>query len=247
MENIIAVVDNKKLQEKANEYAQKGAEEVVREFYTGYNSPYKKAIEEDLKNKGFDSNLELPDVVAQINAAITNEIDRIANTAVSKTFVPLVTKFLTRAEPEVNMSEILREFINYCGYEYNEEEDESDYEYSIVDGYEDEPESCLFGTWFNLSISSPKKSFEIRLCKSDKKSDKYEITSLPRDYNRKGIDRTMKLSLEDGATLELPFTPSVLQDDFMSYIARLLMAESKITLDVDDFDEDMFPQNHCHC
>jgi hypothetical protein len=247
MKDLIPIIDVKVLQEKANEYAQKGAESVLNDFYNGYSSPYKKALEENLKNRGFDNNFELPDVVAQINTFITNEIDNIANAAVAKTFVPLVTKFLTRAPKEINLSDILKEFIEYCDYKDNEE-DEYDYNYDFVDSYENEPESCLHGYWFVVSISNSEKSFELRLYKKDKKVDLYEITSLPSDYNRKGMEKTMKISLLEGASLELPFTQNVLQDDFMSYIARLLMAETKITIDVKGFEDWMFPEReNCHC
>jgi hypothetical protein len=247
MENLVPVIDTKILQEKANEYAQLGAEKTLKEFYTGYNSPYIKAINENLENRGFDSNFELPDVVANINAAITTEIDNIANSAIAKTFVPLVTKFLTRADKEMNLSEILKKFIEYCDFNH-EEESVDDYTCSIVDSYEHEPESCLHGYWHVVSLSNYKKSFEIRLYKKDKKVDLYEVTSLPSEYTTKGRERTMKLTLSEGATLEMPFTQNVLHDDFMCFLARLIMAETKITIDVKDFDEDMFPErDNCHC
>ena len=45
MENVIPVLDNNFIQEKANEFALKGAVECIKNYYTGYDSPYKKAIE----------------------------------------------------------------------------------------------------------------------------------------------------------------------------------------------------------
>ena len=38
------VLDMEKIQEKANEYALEGALKCIKEFYTGYNLPFKKAI-----------------------------------------------------------------------------------------------------------------------------------------------------------------------------------------------------------
>ena len=62
------------------------------------------------------------------------------------------------------------------------------------------------------------------------------------------IIQTMKLSVENGVTLELPFTKDILKDEFMSYIARLVMSGSLIILDVEDFDDWMFPEDDgCHC
>lgn len=241
-------IDHKAIQVKSEEFALKGAIDTIKDFYTGYGSPYKKAIKKSLEHKGFNSSLELPDVVACINDALTKEIDKIANTAVAKTFVPLVTQFLTRADKEIKLSDILKEFINYCGYQYNDSEDPSDYSYEFYDSYEDEPDDyVLKGSWFIVEIASSEKSFELRFYKKDKKEDVYELSGLPSEYKTKGMSQTMKLSLEDGATLEMPFVHGVLHDGFISYLARLLMAETKITLDVDGFEEWMFPENHCHC
>jgi hypothetical protein len=52
----------------------------------------------------------------------------------------------------------------------------------------------------------------------------------------------MKISL-DGATLEMPFIQHILQDSFISYIAKLVMFKSIITIDCEDFDEEMFENN----
>lgn len=241
MENMTAVVDNQKLQEKANEYAQKGAEEVIREFYTGYNSPYKKAIEENLANRGFDTSFELPDVVASINESLSKEIDKIANTAVAKTFVPLVTKFLTRAEKEVNFSEVLQKFIKDTGFEYSDSDPD---DYTVEFTREEE-------NFIRLTISDGKDDYEIGLSNFDKyKKDKpvkkgWTIYTLPFRYKSE-TSQTMKISL-DGATLEMPFKKGVLENEFVSYVARLVMAETKIYFDTRYFDEDMFPSNHCHC
>jgi hypothetical protein len=60
-------------------------------------------------------------------------------------------------------------------------------------------------------------------------------------------NQTMKISLDDGATLELPFTKGILEDRFTSYIARLVIGNNNIIFDVTEFDEDMFPRDHCHC
>ena len=53
--------------------------------------------------------------------------------------------------------------------------------------------------------------------------------------------------LDGGVTLEMPFTAKVLEDSFVSYIAKLIIAKTQITFDVSDFNEDMFPEDECHC
>lgn len=247
MENIVPVIDTELLQQKANEYAQKGAESVLNDFYNGCSSPYKKALEENLKQRGFDTSFELPDVVASINDSLQKEIDAIANTAVAKTFVPLVTKFLTRAEKEIDFSDLLKKFIECSDFDHDEN-DWDDYSLEVVkeDGY-----------FLRIVLNDGKDDYEIGLSNFDRyhrdendeepKKKRWTIYSLPFTYSSQR-ERTMKISLDGGATLEMPFTKGVLENKFCSYIATLVMAETRIFFDVKDFDEDMFPEReHCHC
>jgi hypothetical protein len=245
--NIMPVLDLDALQKKANDYAQKGAEEALKDFYVGYNSPYKKAIEESLKNKGVDHTIEIPDIIGHLNEAFATEVDRIANTAVSKSFLPKVKKFLTRADAEIKFSDILKEFITASRYEYNDDLHKDDYEVEIT---KDE------GSFIYLEIKNREISYELYfyLKSKDGEPKVYETYSLPRKNQKESSHRTyssnqvMKISLDGGATLELPFTPKVLEDDFMSYIATLIIANTQITFDTDEFDRDMFPtRNNCHC
>lgn len=245
---ILPVLNMEQLQEKANEFAMKGAIKTIEEFYTGYDSPYKKALTENLINKGVDQAIQIPDIIGILNESISKEIDMIANTAVSKTFVPMVKEFLTRAEAEIKVSDILKEFIEYTDFKDSDDVDKEDYSMEIV---KDD------GSFVYLSISNIKVTFEIHFYKKSEKgiSPKvYEIYTLPYmkgesssiSYRSHSFPQTMKLSI-DGTTLELPFTPGVLEDGFLKYIAKLIIANTKITFDVAEFSEDMFPENECHC
>ena len=112
MENVIPVLDNNFIQEKANEYALKGAVECIKNYYTGYDSPYKKAIETVLsKNSNLDGSLSLPNIVALINESLSKEVDAIVNTAISKTYVEKISKFFTKVDKEIKLSNILEEFV----------------------------------------------------------------------------------------------------------------------------------------
>ena len=108
MEHILPVINLEDLQNKANQSAQKGAMEAIEKFYTSYDSPYKKAIEENLKEKGLNGSIKIPDIVGLLNNKINDEISKIANTAVANTFIPYVVKMLTNAEPIVKLSKILK-------------------------------------------------------------------------------------------------------------------------------------------
>jgi hypothetical protein len=46
----------------------------------------------------------------------------------------------------------------------------------------------------------------------------------------------------------MPLYQNVLEDSFVSFISKLVIANSKITFDVDNFNENLFPErDHCHC
>ena len=156
--------------------------------------------------------------------------------AISKSFVPLVKRFLTRTDDEIKFSDILKEFI--------ESSPDSDRDYFEVSIKRREEYS-----WLDVNLSSEDKTYRLTLhtdYKSEKEGNvKYILLGLP--YNDNSRNQTMKLSIDGGVTLELPFTKDILTDEFMSYIARLVMSGSIITMDVEDFEDWMFPEDGCRC
>lgn len=249
MENhILPVINLELLQQKANDYAQKGAEECLKDFYTSYNSPYKKAIEENLKNKSIDNNFNIPDIIAVLNEKFSEEIDQIANTAVAKSFLPLVKQFLLREDSEIKFSDILKKFIECT--DFQNDDDLDIYEYVVEKAEPRHNLKSLNDSFFEYQISNGKTGYELRFYQKEK--DHTEIMALPYMKESNGryhggyeSKQVMKISLDGGATLEMPFTKGILQDPFISYIARLVIGQNKIIFDVTGFDEDMFPREHC--
>ncbi|MEK6883292.1 MAG: hypothetical protein AABY22_26935, partial [Nanoarchaeota archaeon] len=240
----LPVLNTEDLQKKANEYAQKGADEAIREFYTGYDSPYKKALTASLMNKGVDSSIEIPDIIGILNESISKEIDMIANNAISKSFIPMVKRFLTRADAELKLSDILKEFIEFTDFKDNNDAETDDYSMEVK---KDD------GSFVYIKVSNNKVTYQLAFYLKSKNGETpkvYEIFTLPtveddrgNSYRHSSIPQTMKLSIDGEATLEMPFTPNVLEDNFMSFIAGLVIANTIITFDVSDFNEDMFPEN----
>lgn len=231
---IVPSLDMAVLQEKANEYAMKGCIESIKEYYSGYNSPFRKKIDEELKKQELSWALNLPDILGILNDSLSKEIDIIANTAISHTYIPMVKKILIRANPEVTFTDILKEFIECVEPEYSE-----DCEVSI------ENES-KYG-WLNIEITHKEHTYEMTFHEdSDSKkteNKKYQLLSLPRNsFNYKD---KMNISF-DNTKIEVPFSRDILKDKFTSYLATLVIANSKITMDTRSFDDDMFPER-CHC
>ena len=248
MQNLTPVLDLELLQEKANQAAQKGAVEAIEKFYSGYDSPYKKAIEENLISKGVDSNFDIPDIIVVLNEKLSSEIDAIANTAIAKTFIPLVKDFLIRESSNIKFSDILEKFIEFTDFDHHENE-MSDYE--VVKIEEDRSKS-LQDSFPVYQISNGKIGFELRFYNDSK--GKITLMSLPYTLEDNGKYRrqyetkeTLKISLDGGASLELPFKRGILENEFIRYCARLVIGNSNIEFDCAEFSEEMFPERECHC
>lgn len=235
------------LQQKANEEAEKGALDAIKEFYTGYNSPYKKAIEQNLINKGVDNNLDIPDIIAILNDKISSEIDAIANTAIAKTFVPLVKDFLSREKTEVKFSEILEKFVEHTDFK-NDEHDRDDYTVEKIETYDSD---SLRNTFPTYQISNGKIGYELHFHVNKEVSTLMALPYVLKDnkkyYRDYEVKETMKISLDGGATLEMPFRRGILENDFVRYCARLIVGNCNVEFDMLDFEDSMFPESECHC
>lgn len=232
-------LDLKILEEKAKEFAMKGAIKEIEDYYTGYNSPFRKKIKDDLENKTASIHLDLPDIIGLINESLTKEIDRIANKSIAESFVPLATNALTRISGDVKFSDILKEFVRCCYIDFKHGYNP---EVSIVESTHE---------WLEVNLSfndyrDNENVYDITLHSAshrDKGKGKYCILSLPRTHVPHNYTETMKLSNGE-STIEIPFTRDSLKDEFTSYVARLLISQSLIVMDCDDFDEDMFREDH---
>ncbi len=238
-QELLPKLDMDKLQEKTNESAMNGAIATIKDYYEGWNSPFRKAIEEDLKTKQVSYPLQLPDIIAKINDGLVNQIDAIANEAVAKSFIPLVNRFLTREPKEILFSELLKSFIAET-----DEEDQEEYSIDIKD--------CRPNyTWFDVTLTCGTDEYKLvmylekRYGKNEPvpEQERCYILSLPDKYDDR--KKMMKIKKDD-VTLELPFTSDVLSNGFVSYIARLIIGKSVIIMDTHDFSDEMFEEK-CHC
>jgi hypothetical protein len=229
---ILPVLDLAVLQEKANEFAMKGAIEALKEYYSGYNSPYRKAIEEALIDKKFSYPLQLPDIITMLNEKLSDQIDAIANTALSQTYLPQVKEILLREESEMLFSEFLKKFVEFTEVKYYDDCDlrmEKNSQYG----------------WYEIHLSTGEKTYDLTLHEdyATKKEQvkKYHFLSIPSN----GSTEKMKISI-DGAVAEIPFTRGLMKDNFIAFITRLVLSGTRFKIDTDYFHEDMFPPQ-CHC
>lgn len=221
------VLDMEKIQAKANEYALQGAFECIKNYYTGYNSPFKKAIEEHLEKSRTSFCFTMPEVMGVINESLSSQIDIIANEAVAKSYVPLVRSFLTRGEDVVKVSDIVDRFKKHHEYE----DDPVEVEMSKDERY----------GWYNMTLECGDEKCSLTLhedSKNDQGQQFYSMLGLPFENKSGRYNNVMKVSLDEGASMEIPFTCGILHNGFLTYIANLVMFKTKIVIDKTYFDDE---------
>lgn len=230
-------LDEKRLQEMAAQYAMQGAEKAIKDFYTGYDSPFMKEVQRELKEK-METNLffDMSQMTALINQALNDKVSEMANTVVANTFLPMLNRMFSQERKTVVTTQDLYE---HFGDALNEElYDDFDPEQM---GFEIET-SLLSGSDFLYLHFRYKGDTKFKLSlisNDDPNTDEhgntlYLITSLP-GCSKYGLDsypreRQMRIRLKDGGTLEMPFVPDVLRDEFMRYVAGLLLCNTLVTI-----------------
>lgn len=240
-------LNEQKLQEAAEKYAIKGAEEAIKEFFTGYKSPFMEEVKKQLEEKVETSIFfNLASMTAAINQAMNDKISEMANTVVAQTFLPMLNNLLSEERKQVvSTQDLYQHFGDTMKEDDGEDFDEEYLELQMKDGLSI---YNIHKTLYFLYRGDCKYELSLMSC-SDPKTDEdgntlFHITSLPGSsiYRRDSYprERQMRIRLNEGATLEMPFVPDVLRDEFMRYVAGLLLCNTKITLcrDHDYYDND---------
>lgn len=231
-------LDEQKLQEMAQQYAMQGAEKAIKDFYTGYNSPFMKEVQRQLSEK-METNLffELSQMTAAINQALNNKVSEMANTVVANTFLPMLNRMFSQERKTVVTTQDLYEhFGDAMKEDLDDEFDPENMELLIeqkgIDTILDHRKLrfCYCGeTKFSIYLMESSSHQ-----KDDNGNTLYMITELPGcsqyrmdNYPR---ERQMRIRLNEGATLEMPFTPDVLRDEFMRYVAGLLLTNTMVII-----------------
>lgn len=231
-------LDEQKLQEMAQQYAMQGAEKAIKDFYTGYDSPFMKEVQRQLSEK-METNLffELSQMTAAINQALNNKVSEMANTVVANTFLPMLNRMFSQERKTVVTTQDLYEhFGDAMKEDLDDEFDPENMELLIeqkgIDTILDHRKLrfCYCGeTKFAIYLMESSSH-----SKDDNGNTLYMITELPGcsqyrmdNYPR---ERQMRIRLNEGATLEMPFTPDVLRDEFMRYVAGLLLTNTMVII-----------------
>src|SRR5574343_213624 len=243
-------IDQEKINQKAKEAAEKAILQEVEEYYNGYNSPFRKKIREELSEQKSNFLLQIPDLSVIISQKINNEIDKIAANFVGSTVLNDLTEILVRAKKELKLSEILKVFVEYAINE-NGDLDSDDFECNI----EDAKDKYFFG----IILKAGDIEFKIRCHKKEITEEingkKFTVMNVKMKDSRGSTlfnfghssKEELKINHADGHTISVPFDRYIADDNFGKYIYKLMLCNSIIEFDTNDFNEDMFPENECYC
>lgn len=233
LQSLTPAIDMAKIMEAANEYAMQGAKAALKDYYTGYNSPYIKAIREHLENEVPSFNLDLTGIMASLNEALVTIIDQVVNEAVAKSYIPLVRQLLTRSQQQVKVSDIVSKFIDT--YQYLTEWDRDNY-MAIL--HKDEN----YG-WYKLLLSSEEDAvkFNITLHQISVEDKRYCVLDIPCDEELGDRAGRIKYTFtcDDGreVKMDMPYGYGILKNDFIRYIANLVTFQVPVVIDSFDLDE----------
>lgn len=228
-------VDVKVIQQRANEAAEKAYLKEIEAYYTSYNSPYRKLIAEELEKQEFTYSMRLPNIMEKINKALSDQIDQIANNAIAHSFIPMVHEALVKIDKDLKISKFLQMVIEEL-HPDSEEAEEFNFSYS----------KNRRNNWLDCQLITHQGSYEFTLHGDmyGTPEGKHKLLSMPSDHE----SRFKKVKIiKDDVTVEIPFTSNILQDKVMNIFFKILLSECVIDVDCDEFDEDWFPRNECHC
>ena len=240
---IVPSIDMSKIQEYANQYAMEGMRKALEVFYTGYDSPFKKAVLEHFEDQVPSFDLDLPRIMAMLNEALSSMCDQIVNQAIATSYIPLVNDLLTQTAKEVRVSDIVKKFVEHY-------QDDRSWDSDNFTAYLQKDDKF---DWYNLYLESAEDEVKLHITLhntitlNENGNRYYKLLSMPYEerYGDKFGRMKCTVTTEDGknATLEMPYGHGVLCDGFLRYIARLVMFQTCIVLDTMDFEDIVYPDN----
>lgn len=157
IKNLKFELDQELLQKKANEFAEAAFIEELKEYYSKWNGPFRKNLQEQFGKMEVSVHFELPDVLETINNAISKEHEEIVKNFIDSTVLVDLRNSLKMQPKEILYSEFLKEVMEA---DFNFDEDYLN-EYSIE--HEVNNNSCT------IQIIYKKQKIEVRLQKFDDK------------------------------------------------------------------------------
>jgi len=221
-------IDQKKMEEAANRAAEKAFIEEIERHYTNYDSPYRIAVREELKKQKVPRLGGIPQIMSEINKALSAEMDIIDNNAVSVSFINDFRSILDVYNKEEKLSTILADIISNTHANIDD-----------IENFDFSAEKDENFKWLSCKLKIEDKEYLFTLHHHDE--DKYKLLSFPGHF-KGGYNK--KITIEtNGSTVELPYSMDILKDPVLNILAKLFISGTMLEVDCDNFEDDMFPES----
>lgn len=126
------VLDMNVIQKAAQDAAMKAALEEVKDYYLGYNSPYRKQLKEYMAKNAPSTRLELPEFSELLSKSLTAEIENFVNKKCVESFAQELRKGFTHLKEEGDGTILLTNLAEDMMQKVDLEDVDSNDTYSIL-------------------------------------------------------------------------------------------------------------------
>lgn len=228
---VTPVLDVVKLQEVANEAAMHAATKEIEDYYNGYNSPFRKQVQEYLKQNVPSPKIEIPNIVEEVQKSLVGEVEKIAKELSIKNCIGALRKGITHLPLEDDGSiKLSRVF------------DEMEKEIDIKNGewIEAEVKEDGFATakWLKVILTIKKEDCEEKRLEftlydndfDDEHPNTKKVLSMPYHIDR-WQNAKIKIKDGEGLEIEMPMFHGLADNPILLTIAKLVMYRTPVVVD----------------
>ena len=232
---VTPVLDIAKLQEVANQAAMESAIKEIKDYYGGYCSPFRKQIQDYLKENVPSPKIEIPNIVEEVQNSIVGEVEKIAKELSIKNCISALRKGITHLPLEndgtIKLSSVFNEMAKNIDTENGEW-----FEARVKE------DSFAFSRWLNVTLTIKKedcdeKSLEFTLYDNDldkEHPNTKKVLSMPY-HSDKHENVKVKAKDSEGLEIEIPMFHGLAKDPFLLTIAKLVMYRTPVVVDVKNY------------
>ena len=230
------VLDMNVIQKAAQDAAMKAALEEVKDYYLGYNSPYRKQLKEYMAKNAPSTRLELPEFSELLSKSLHAEIENIVNKKCVESFAQEIRRAFSHLKEEsdgtILLSTLAEDMMSHIDF------DDSDYDNS----FELEVRDGSFNmkdVYVTISEDDEEKTYRFTLM-SNSSDGTYRVLAMPYtsdDNDLYTADKKITLKTEN-CTVSFPMFSGVSNDHTLLVLARCIMFDAHIRIDQDYISKD---------
>lgn len=215
-------IDMERLYNVATEAVHNAAEKEIKDFYEGYNSPFRKKIKESLEKTIPDANFEIPNLLEATQNALVAEFEKNANKSIVECCANQLQKCLTKLPLEKDGSIKLSKVFEIMSK--NKEIDST----LVLEAEKD----CVY-SWYDVTVK----------VESDVNDKTHRFTLHSNEYCREHKDKYTVLSIHEvdhysdakmnigELEVRMPVFRNLVHDHILMTIAKLIMYKVPVEID----------------